>query len=133
MIKFKSWDETLKEMLSPKETLISTNEDGEVVSWYYTGQKHPLHKKGEKTKIYTKLLQFTGCYDKNGNEIYEGDVVNGGIYNGSFQYGVITKVGREFYSVPIGRFSEGCFTDLHLTEVIGNMYENKDLIKTNYN
>lgn len=132
MIKFKCWDESLNEMILPEEVDLY-NENGEIVSYYEAGHKHPLYKKGETTKVYTKLLQFTGCLDKNGKEIYEGDVVNGGIYNGSFQYGVITRVGRQFYSIPIGRFSEGFFDQLNQLEVIGNMYENPDLIKTNYN
>lgn len=52
------------------------------------------------------LMQFTGLKDKNGKEIYEGDIVNGGCYNGSYRYGKIIFQNGEFLAVA-GKFGEG--------------------------
>ncbi len=72
------------------------------------------------------LVEYTGLKDKNGVEIYEGDLYTVGEYtykivfrNGSF-YGI------NLQAIPgIVRFSS---FDV-IGEVIGNIYENKELIK----
>lgn len=127
MIKFRSYDKSTGEMISPEETDFF-NEDGKLVSYYFAGHKHPLYKSGHDIKVYCELMQFTGINDIKGNEIYEGDVVNGGIYNGSYKYGIIVREGREFYAIPVGRFSEGVYKELNRLEVIGNIYQNSELI-----
>ena len=72
------------------------------------------------------LMQFTGLKDKNGKEIYEGDIVCG-------MRGVIGVC--EFYH---GRFAIKYFEGIRLTfiyenkddvEIIGNIYENPELLE----
>lgn len=69
------------------------------------------------------LLQFTGLYDKNGKEIYEGDIVSGW-YNAK-------RNAREVKWVKTEDYNGWSETSDHPTcdlEVIGNIYENPELL-----
>ncbi len=70
------------------------------------------------------LMQFTGLKDKNGKEIYEGDIVKAP-YNDLCEYHEVSyNSGCYFVGVEIlSSFHE---EDL---EVIGNIYENPELLE----
>lgn len=82
-----------------------------------------------------ELMQYTGKKDKNGFEIYEGDIVKWGKdteLNERIAKVVFDELGVRFISVKNGTFYLHSFiyadTKKHL-EVIGNIYENADLLK----
>lgn len=80
-------------------------------------------------RIPTPTMQFTGLHDKNGREIYEGDVCRfdvreGGVGEPAY-HGLIGKVGFSFGCYTIGDFSSH-YCNL---EVIGNVYENPELLE----
>ena len=94
---------------------------------------HPkILRLGESTGRYA-LMQYTGLKDKNGVEIYEGDVICMR-YPNSYcsKYGHADEVViYEDGHYPVF-FSDGgeTFDDpSKLTEVIGNIYENPELLK----
>lgn len=79
------------------------------------------------------LMQFTGLLDKNGKEIYEGDVVKGKttlpmeIVHQGHQYGVGYIAAEGPQAEPItSEFL--AYMRSENWEVIGNIYENEELL-----
>ena len=71
-------------------------------------------------------LQYTGLKDKNGNPIYEGDIIS--MHNK--QYNVVvefTDYGYQGLHKQSGYY-EGLTTFIEDHEIIGNIYENPELL-----
>lgn len=78
--------------------------------------------------VFTKqetIGQFTGLHDKNGNDIYEGDIIRNEICKGI----VVYKNGA--FVLDLGK-SCGCVYLFCLDSllVVGNIYDNPELLKT---
>ena len=67
------------------------------------------------------LMQYTGLKDKNGKEIYEGDIVKTKFGNGK----VFMRLGCWFIE---NQKELGYYSNYEL-EVIGNIYENPELLE----
>ena len=79
-----------------------------------------------------KKQQFTGLTDKNGKEIYEGDIVNCTMDENSFDISRVNiEVKIEGLKLNIdGYYGSGIdeYTSYDDFEIIGNIFENPELI-----
>ena len=127
--KFRAWDK--EEKLWIKISSLVFDEEGEM--WYLSpvmDDFNPVYYENELGKTW-EIMQSTGLIDKNGAEIFEGDIVK-----------IIGDVLDDDMSVI--RFTEGGFyldyinldTEFELLysidlpiEIIGNIYEDKELLE----
>lgn len=127
-IKFRAWDKTNNQWNSYGDRLYINAQDGsllDVASQYDTG--------GISEDL--QLMQFTGLLDKNGKEIYEGDILKG-YFNPDdvedYIYNSLTaeekESGTRLFTVEdiFYPYTNPLPDDL---EVIGNIYENPELIQ----
>jgi uncharacterized phage protein (TIGR01671 family) len=121
-IKFRAWDMQCKKMSKVNMILFNTNEIDIDENF------------GEPKSIeHFELMQYTGLKDKNGVDIYEGDILQfetGGIIKTtivSFERGsfVVKNSQGKFLTESVDHILE--LNEEVYLEIIGNIHENKEL------
>jgi len=118
-IKFRAWDTELKEWI--KEEDFAITQDGKILI-DVAGREYTVS--ADKNRI--KIVQFTGLLDKNGKEIYEGDIIEINHNPEEVDKGSVSYSGSCF-QVDFQGESE-ILEYLRPVEIIGNIYQNKNLL-----
>ena len=118
-IKFRAWDKKRKEilritMMDFAEWWVSCRPPGTQVDPLEYGERNSF--KNEETDRHI-LMQYTGLKDKNGKEIYEGDILDA-------TWGYRGEVEMDTFLMAT---LECTISDD--VEVIGNIYENPELLE----
>ena len=123
-IKFRAWDKENEKMMKVSSLHLENKE----ISVKENGTFHLFRMQD--------LMQYTGLRDKNGKEIYEGDIVLVKLGGVSTWYKTVVKFkeGAFIASLIDGEdyiyiFNRGF--DNNDFEVIGNIYGNKNLLEEN--
>ena len=121
-IRFRAWDNELKEMTTVMK-LFTHGPNGNIWNreFYFKGA---ILTEPQSNRV--ELMQFTGLKDKNGKEIYEGDILR---WN--------DKLWPVYYSERLAKYVMGTTKGCEIIgcgrcafcEVIGNIYENPGLLK----
>lgn len=119
-IKFRAWDKELKFMVDDTMYIMGIG-TGNV---FFDNQGDLIEQSNKLV-----LMQYTGLKDKNGKDIYEGDVSKN-YYKGQWVNLVVVWNPLGMWSV---KWKDGYLNNYHINnqnmEVIGNIYENPELLK----
>ena len=74
------------------------------------------------------LMQYTGLKDKNGKEIYEGDIIEKSAYDNDHLIGAVQMINGRWCTNESFNYDALNFP-LHVVEIIGNIHENPELLK----
>lgn len=103
-IKFRAWDENEKIMILAD-------------SFYLSDEFEPFIDSVKRAQESFRLMQYTGLKDKNGIEIYEGDIID------TKQAGIeVVKIQCEYDMIGYRLYWEKGI-------VLGNIYENPELLE----
>ena len=135
LLRFRAWHKTWEEMGKVKR--IRFDDDANVTTVLFIGKEFGVNAKINEFE----LMQSTGLFDKNGKEIFEGDILK--VANNDSSWFEVVKydhdkamfISKEMnlkYEVPETPLYDLFSPYLFKVEVIGNIWENPDLFGTKF-
>ena len=133
ILKFRAWDTHEQKMFTNDELIIW---DGNVYA--NDSKKLSCNYLNGWSIAEAYLMQSTGLFDRNGQEIFEGDIVTDGDVISDIKYHQTLgfyMIGKYGFSVPFGQgvdveyFEEFAVHVSKTFEVSGNIYENPQLLE----
>lgn len=137
--KFRAWDVLAEKMID--EILMISFVRKEIIGKFRNGSTSvPLKFEDKRNGEDVILMQSTGLVDKNGKEIFEGDVVRttrflgradeiGGFYEYEKDYLGVVKVLEGSWVIDTGSDAVNLWSEIDENEVLGNIYENLELLE----
>ena len=124
-MKFRVWDKSIKYMYY--RVRVTTTDDYMKVEVLDAFSDWKELEEGQY-----ELMQSTGLFDENGEEIFEGDILTdeGSFENDGWDYATIEFDETDYTYYLDWKSEEICqsITECKNYSVIGNIYENKDLL-----
>lgn len=138
--KFRAWISEADTMVNDLKGIDFENETV-VLKKFYWEDGFPVEEEVFEVEIGNAIImQSTGLHDKNGKEIFEGDIVKryrSPFFKAKWEYQIETVIkeeaslllgrefGKNFGTIPFN----SPFAKSVLLEVIGNIYENPELLE----
>ncbi len=120
-IKFRAWDKESKQLIPVSEMRWQWDKHG---GRFFCSQCNGELENGKLLKYDVEkdlsVMQYTSLQDKNGNDIYEGDILDNVNLAGVYEVKDIFDVNYDVREMII---------DVKTGEIVGNIYENSNLIK----
>lgn len=126
-IKFRAWDYDTNTMIYPDSEL-------ETIFCFDKVGLSVYHNNGQELSSF-ELMQYAGLKDKNGKEIYEGDILYHNEYywlvkHGEYKYHTYDSTDITSYGLIFENYNFGETNNFNSNWiVVGNIYENPELLE----
>lgn len=119
-LKFRAWDKE-RRLMEPVESIVWFPQDEGIASielFSRTGVLNPND---------FVLMQSTGLFDKNGVELFEGDIVDHSAYHCRLKVEWVADATGFFLKNPLNSYALCALCQKHLA-IVGNLYANPELL-----
>lgn len=129
LLRFRAWHKTWEEMGKVKR--IRFDDDGNVTTVLFVGKTLGVNAKIDEFE----LMQSTGLFDKNGKEIFEGDILAFETDEGILNVNIYWDSKHALFMFKSEKYNEEELlaelveNNTYPFEIAGNIYENPELLE----